>query len=260
VGSISDDLVEQVRNTFQLNEYEARAYMALLRLGKAKPIEVARASGVPTGRIYDVLKTLYFNGLVVKENSQYRAVPPLEAAEEVARRIILEAETRAQSIRELGARLEGLIESGSSEENLRYLYGVEQSVAAAINAASRCTSSPTYFTVYKAGEKLDELWPLLASLLSRLRNPRILVVPDLKPKKMHVEALHKVGAEVREHECVIYDSMAACDTVLLGLPSKVYGVVTAYIKQPEFAQATIERLGEIWNRARIPEWYRATVE
>ena len=48
-----------------LNKYEARAYEALVRLGKAGASDIARDSGVPYGRIYDVLNSLVSKSLVI---------------------------------------------------------------------------------------------------------------------------------------------------------------------------------------------------
>ncbi|MFB6219023.1 MAG: helix-turn-helix domain-containing protein, partial [Halobacteriaceae archaeon] len=38
-----------------LSEYESRAYRALLRTGPATAEELSEESGVPMGRVYDVL-------------------------------------------------------------------------------------------------------------------------------------------------------------------------------------------------------------
>ncbi len=46
------------------NKYEALAFEALSRLGKAGASDISRESGVPYGRIYDVLDTLIAKNLV----------------------------------------------------------------------------------------------------------------------------------------------------------------------------------------------------
>ena len=47
-----------------LNRYENYAYTALVRLGKASASEISRDSGVPYGRIYDILNDLVAKKLV----------------------------------------------------------------------------------------------------------------------------------------------------------------------------------------------------
>ncbi|QQG39903.1 MAG: TrmB family transcriptional regulator [Candidatus Aenigmatarchaeota archaeon] len=47
-----------------LNKFESNAYETLLRVGKGTAAQVSAASGVPYGRIYDVLESLVLKGLV----------------------------------------------------------------------------------------------------------------------------------------------------------------------------------------------------
>ena len=62
-----------------LNGYEAGAYVALTRRGRATGAEVARLSGLPRQRIYDVLDGLVGRGLATVEPgrpARYTAVAP----------------------------------------------------------------------------------------------------------------------------------------------------------------------------------------
>ena len=62
-----------------LTEYEAKTYVALLRLGIARGPEISKESGVPKTRIYDVLKILANKGLIeiVEERPMvFKAVKP----------------------------------------------------------------------------------------------------------------------------------------------------------------------------------------
>jgi sugar-specific transcriptional regulator TrmB len=62
-----------------LNGYEASAYVALTRRGRATGAEVARLSGLPRQRIYDVLDGLVRRGLATVEPgrpARYTAVAP----------------------------------------------------------------------------------------------------------------------------------------------------------------------------------------
>ena len=210
---------------------------------------------MPTGRIYDVLRNLAYKGLITKEGNYYRVLPPKQAYAEIAYRELLRAKKRASTIMSLAKAIEDLTPP-YSEEWLRYIYGVEESIAAAMQVLAKCQEGPVYFTVYTAGRKLAEMWPMLEDLIHALpSNTRILVSPGLKPTSEQIHSLKSAGVEVREHECVIFDSMTACGTVLLGLPSKAFTVVTAYIKQRDFASAVVERLNDQWGKARIPSWY-----
>jgi len=63
-----------------LSSYETTAYRTLLGLGPATAREVSETSGVPSGRIYDVLNSLEGRGLVrshgSREPTRYAAVDP----------------------------------------------------------------------------------------------------------------------------------------------------------------------------------------
>ncbi|CUX76787.1 TrmB family transcriptional regulator [Thermococcus chitonophagus] len=62
-----------------LKEYEARVYATLVIIGPAKASDIAKESGVPRPRVYDVLKELHRKGFVeISEGSPtyFRAVDP----------------------------------------------------------------------------------------------------------------------------------------------------------------------------------------
>jgi sugar-specific transcriptional regulator TrmB len=62
-----------------LNEYEAKAYQAIVDLGESKSHQISAKSGVPYGRIYDVLNSLESKGLIrltLKKPKTYIAVDP----------------------------------------------------------------------------------------------------------------------------------------------------------------------------------------
>ena len=73
---------------------------------------------MPTGRIYDVLRNLAYKGLVTREGSYYRVLPPKQAYAEIAYRELLQAKKRASTIMSLAKTIEDLAprysESGSA--------------------------------------------------------------------------------------------------------------------------------------------------
>ncbi len=63
-------------------QYEARAYLALVRRDGSTPAEVATLAGVPRPRIYDVLHSLVAKGVAAQRpgnSARYAATPPDEA-------------------------------------------------------------------------------------------------------------------------------------------------------------------------------------
>jgi sugar-specific transcriptional regulator TrmB/FixJ family two-component response regulator len=67
-----------VLETFGISGYQAKAYLALLELGPSQARDVSGRSGVPLGRVYDVLEKLHQRGLaevMPEAPRRYRAVP-----------------------------------------------------------------------------------------------------------------------------------------------------------------------------------------
>jgi len=77
---VIDDIASKLK-MLGLREYEARVYAALVILGPSKASEIAKESGVPRPRVYEVLKELHRKGFVdVSEGTPtyFRAVDPNE--------------------------------------------------------------------------------------------------------------------------------------------------------------------------------------
>lgn len=60
------DLIQQLK-AMNFNEYEAKAYISLVKLGTASAYRVSKDSGVPRARIYEILDILVEKGIVIKE-------------------------------------------------------------------------------------------------------------------------------------------------------------------------------------------------
>ena len=97
-----------------LSEYEGRVYRSLLRTGPTTAKQLSNASGVPMGRIYDVLNDLEASELVRSQNAgrpkQYAPVEPRTALSRLLeeRRAGLEAELAAyeETVEELAEQLD----------------------------------------------------------------------------------------------------------------------------------------------------------
>lgn len=75
---MKQDLVESLCR-IGFTSYEARAYMALLPMGSGTGYSIAKKSGIPSSKIYQVLRTLTRKGAIVgdgAEKNNYSAVPP----------------------------------------------------------------------------------------------------------------------------------------------------------------------------------------
>jgi sugar-specific transcriptional regulator TrmB len=104
--------VEELLKEFGLNSYEARCYLALLRLGKAPASEVSKVSSVPPQRVYDSLSSLEDKGFVQVVNSRPKLYVPFPVREALLNRLYqlkLEFERRERFLRGLIEEVERLV-------------------------------------------------------------------------------------------------------------------------------------------------------
>ncbi len=62
---VKQELINRIKDSFDLNLYEAKVWLALLSKGIASAGEVAEISGVPRSRTYDVLEGLEKRGFAI---------------------------------------------------------------------------------------------------------------------------------------------------------------------------------------------------
>ncbi len=244
LASQLEEVEERLRRLLKLGGYEARVYMALVRLGEAAPAEIAQVAGVPRQRVYDVLKSLAARGLVTETpTGTYMLVDPAKALEREAERIVLEAARIAEEVKRLGKALSEAAKIAGREE-LRIIYGVEQSIAQAITVAREC-GSPPLFTVYKVAERIGQYWPVLRKLIDSLKPGTTIVLSSrVDVGEEYVREAERRGLRIVRADHPFMDVMVACDAVLMGLPSSRYEAVTVYVRNAEFAKALAHRILE----------------
>lgn len=62
---VKQELVNKIKDYFELNIYETKVWLALLGKGSATAGEIAKISGVPRSRTYDVLESLEKKGFAI---------------------------------------------------------------------------------------------------------------------------------------------------------------------------------------------------
>ena len=62
---VKQELVNKIKDYFELNIYETKVWLALLGKGAATAGEIAKISGVPRSRTYDVLESLEKKGFAI---------------------------------------------------------------------------------------------------------------------------------------------------------------------------------------------------
>ena len=146
--------VVKLLKEFGLNSYEAKAYVALLKLGRAPATEVAKESGIPPQRVYDSLKSLEEKGFIYVLNGKPKLYVPASVRDALLGRIYqmkTEFEKRERFLRELIGEVEELLSQfqGKKKEDEKEVFSLEGEKALISKALN--TISQAKETVWIAG-------------------------------------------------------------------------------------------------------------
>jgi len=98
---VKSELINKIKDYFDLNVYETKVWLALIGKGSASAGEIAEISGVPRSRTYDVLETLEKKGFAIIKLGKpvkYLGVKPKMILEKLRNNVKSEAEERIQSL------------------------------------------------------------------------------------------------------------------------------------------------------------------
>jgi sugar-specific transcriptional regulator TrmB len=101
---MNETFLKRLRSSFDLNEYEAKIWMALLSKGIATAGELADISSVPRSRSYDILESLEKRGFILMKLGKpikYLAVEPQEVISRVKKSVLDGADTKVKAISQL---------------------------------------------------------------------------------------------------------------------------------------------------------------
>lgn len=97
------------------NEYESRAYLALLELGNATAYEIGKASGIPLSRSYEVARALVTKGLALTQPEKVPRYRAIAVAEAIGRR----RDAMAAELAQLALSLDGYLTARNGEDDDR---------------------------------------------------------------------------------------------------------------------------------------------
>jgi len=98
---VKQELVNKIKDYFDLNIYETKVWLALLGKGVASAGEVSSISGVPRSRTYDVLESLEKKGFAIEKLGKpvkYLGVKPHMILEKLKNNVRKDAEDRIQEL------------------------------------------------------------------------------------------------------------------------------------------------------------------
>jgi sugar-specific transcriptional regulator TrmB len=98
---VKQDMINKIKDYFDLNVYETKVWLALLGKGIASAGEVAEISGVPRSRTYDVLESLEKRGFAIVKLGKpvkYLGVKPKVIIEKLKNNVRKDAEERIDDL------------------------------------------------------------------------------------------------------------------------------------------------------------------
>ena len=101
---VKSELLQGIKNNFDLNIYETKVWLALLSKGIATAGEIAQISNVPRSRTYDVLESLEKQGFAVIKIGKpvkYVAVKPSTVLEKMKLNLLDKAKERVERLSNL---------------------------------------------------------------------------------------------------------------------------------------------------------------
>lgn len=100
----NQEIINKIRNHFNLNIYETKVWVALISKGVASAGEIAEMSGVPRSRTYDVLESLEKGGFAIMKLGKpvkYIAVKPNIVIEKLKLKTMKDADEKIENITKL---------------------------------------------------------------------------------------------------------------------------------------------------------------
>lgn len=246
---MTDRELRQELQDLGLTEYQSKAYVAAVRAGEARPSELVDESGVPQGRIYDVIDALEAMGLVeVRSGSRGKEVSapsPKVVLEDLKRRRIDDltetVSAAATELEELHRRTDG--------EQKSFVSMVKRDETALRHARRSIDAAEYWLTVCLPDERYVELESHLLEAAERGVTVRVLFIgsdPD------------EVGRDFPESFHIRH--RAAADTFVVA--DRTYGIFSSkhpaqdrqpyIITQEPNLVLLFQNYGEqVWNASRI---------
>jgi sugar-specific transcriptional regulator TrmB len=241
-----------------LNQYEAKAYLALVRRDSATPAEVAQMAGLPRQRVYDVLRGLAERDLVVTvpgPQMRYAATAPDVAIAHLLdqrRAAVRSLETDAADLTE---QLASLWLMGRREDApLKYVEVLRDREAVGVRMAKLMDEVCEEYLVLVRPPYFGEPGPDEdVSDSHRIRAIYQRDALDLSALASYMRREQEAGAQIRIAES-LPTKLAIADrrTVVLHLPDPVAGTpqfTTLIVDHPELAALMALSFEAIWATA-----------
>lgn len=246
-----DDLyaVEALKQ-FDLNEYEAKTFVVLLRMDNVPASEISDAADVPKSRVYDVLSALEKKGLVTKQPGspkKYSANHARRSLEHLLYRIEKSYEERVSHLRNQKDQLSDLLpDRPKHEENSSRVSTVEGTYAVAcklIEGMQDCEGSmriagDSPFVRLKSRSAFDN------QIGDRSVDIRATGLFD----EDEVSEMRRHDALIRESEEILQSFFVFDGEILLQVHNSGSSLVGVWTDETTLVQTYIDRFETLWEQ------------
>lgn len=238
-----------------LSEYEAKSYIALLRFGAQMGREVAKRSGVPPTRVFDVLKSLRDKGLVnlIQEKPMvWVAVRPEIGLKGFADKKIDDIKNLETSVLSSLKQIRPESTQPKIHERVIVASGYQKLYGLAVQYLKLCKKE--YF-VYSVGEKIPfKLRVESKRAIKRGVELRLIVTKYDEENKYIVEERVRDGWKVRyvpgssEFTFAVYDGKVTLINVRN--PNIKEERISVIFENSELSKAFVEYYNVLWKKAK----------
>jgi len=263
----SDRELERQLEDLGLSPYESRLVLALLELGSANTIQLARLSGVPRTSTYRVLEELQTKALVNRVEQPGPAVWRSPGADEVMDRLETIQEARLSEFRERAGRVRSVLGerlSGRPGPELPYLHFVHDFAQAARihNELMRTAENELLmFTRGPYARPPDTANPVVLEMMARGVEARVLYdaseleSPEGQAYVPSLEPYHRAGVQGRVAESLpmklaVFDRQKALLTVADPLLPQGGFSTTLHVDHAGFAEVLTGAFEDRWKDAQ----------
>jgi HTH-type transcriptional regulator, sugar sensing transcriptional regulator len=198
---LKKELMAKIKDYFDLNEYESKVWLALISKGIASAGEVAKISGVPRSRTYDVLETLEKRGFAIVKLGKpvkYIGVKPETVLEKLKNNVKKDASERVNLL--------SRIKESEEFEKIKSLYteGIHSVKREDLSASLKGKSNITHYlkeiiqnaekevVVCTDVEDISCKIALFKQTFNQLKKENIKIIIALRGKQEKIKNLEKI--------------------------------------------------------------------
>ncbi|MEM2237455.1 MAG: helix-turn-helix domain-containing protein [Candidatus Caldarchaeum sp.] len=239
-----EEAVEILQTVFNLNSYQAKAYVAVLS-GCKTAKDVSSKTGIPVTRVYDTLQRLLELGLVLKTGKGYQ---PLESRYALTSLLEKEKSKVEMEFKEKSRKLERFLKLAElfsqpteHEADTAVLKGLDPVLIKTAEVCSR--GSTLVFAVRKAVKLKQEFKKAVQQTQSK--NIIFLLHPSVTIDDDDREFFNMLGAKVVQSQAILLDILVNdAGEALIGLPLDGEPVAV-WVRHHGFAGSLLDALLEL---------------